>query len=89
MYSFVCKSNKIYGGNKSKDIDVLTNATEEEIYNILGRDFYHIKINDVIRVKDIQIESHIDIYSYNNLEQNLNDRDFKINKILFDLHTKE
>jgi tRNA nucleotidyltransferase (CCA-adding enzyme) len=81
--------NIIFKNNSSEDIDVLTNATEDEIYEILGRDFYAVKINDVIRVKDIERNSWIDICSYDDLEENLKSRDFEINTKLYDLHKKE
>ena len=81
--------NILFNNTKSEDIDVVTLHSKEEVKFILGKDFYHIEINDVIRVKDIERNSHIDIYSTDNLMENLKRRDFTINSIALDLKTKE
>ena len=81
--------NLLFNNKKSEDIDVITLHSKEEVKSILGKDFYHIEINDVIRVKDIERNSHIDIYSTNDLMEDLKRRDFTINSIALDLKTNE
>ena len=81
--------NILFNNQKSEDIDVITLHSKEEVKSILGKDFYHIEINDVIRVKDIERNSHIDIYSTNDLMEDLKRRDFTINSIALDLKTNE
>ena len=81
--------NILFNNTKSDDLDVITLHSKEEVKSILGKDFYHIEINDVIRVKDIERNSHIDIYSTDNLMEDLKRRDFAINSIALDLKANE
>ena len=81
--------NILFNNTKSEDLDVITLHSKDEVKSILGKDFYHIEINDVIRVKDIERNSHIDIYSTDDLMEDLKRRDFTINSIALDLKTNE
>lgn len=80
--------NEIYNNSYSTDIDLITNATIKEIQRILRHDYYHIHINDIIKIKTPE-EKYIEISSYDCLDANLNSRDFKINAIALNLLTKE
>ena len=81
--------NILFNNTKSDDLDVITLTSKEEVKYILGKDFYYIEINDVIRVKDIERNSHIDIYSTDDLMEDLKRRDFDLNSIALNLKTNE
>ena len=80
--------NQIYQNSFSDDIDLLTNASMDEIINMLGYDYYHVQINNIVKVKTPE-EKYIEIASYDYLDTDLCSRDFKINAIAFNMITSE
>ena len=80
--------NQIYQNSFSDDIDLLTNASMDEIINMLGYDYYHVQINNIVKVKTPE-EKYIEIASYDYLDTDLCSRDFKINAIALNMMTSE
>lgn len=80
--------DKIHGKDLTTDIDIITDATPTQIKEILGRDFYHIEINGVFKIKDGE-HTAIEVLSVakDELLEDLQSRDFTINSILYDFHT--
>ena len=81
----------IFKQNTTNDIDLITHASIKEVKNILGHDFYSFEVNDIVKVKDNSNGTFIDIISIpeNDLDNNLSQRDFVINSILYDFKTEK